>query len=151
LPVEEQAAMRHDIQIKVENCSTLSTLKVFEMWYVNFVNTYTLFQVKKFCSPEYQGKYFCVVESTDPETAKIYTKELDVSIEMCQPTITEQPANQCRIETQPIVLTCKAIGYPSVEYQWYHNNKKIFDQLDSTLTVVTTNCCNEYNSTYRDI
>jgi hypothetical protein len=39
LPVEEQAALRHDIQIRVENCSTISTLKVFEMWYVNFVDT----------------------------------------------------------------------------------------------------------------
>jgi hypothetical protein len=75
---------------------------------------------------------------------KIYTKELDVSIKMCRPKIIEQhrlqPTNLCRIETQPVVLTCKAIGYPSVEYQWYHNNKKIFDQLDGTLLVIINFC-----------
>lgn len=37
LPVEDQTALPHDVQLIVENCSALSTLRIFDMWYTNIL------------------------------------------------------------------------------------------------------------------
>jgi len=86
-------------------------------------------------SDELQGKYFCIVSSEKPNAPKINSRDVDVKIKYCKPQIIEQPQNRCIIETEPFNLTCKAIGYPTPEYQWYLNDQKIFDQQDSTLKV----------------